>query len=323
MKNLTALTALVTLSVLAACASERSATPVAPTTAEPADAPGALTPDVSAKSKTTFNTYWYQGLAELNRFELEQSRYGEIHKGEAVHIYVTEDFLTDKQVKYEFGDKTNAVPILKLNAYRRFYTGIYPYNLLTSVFTPLGNGPQKPLKATFSAQEWCGHAYSQLNLRDGKYQGEGHSYFQAEADDKFELAAALLEDDVFLRIRRDPTSLPTGEIQVIPGLHYLRLLHKKAGDAPATATLTDAPNNDYGENVRMYEIKYTGKGRTVRYFFEKAFPYQIRGWEEEAAGLGGRTLTTKAKRTNAMLLDYWGKHTNSDAPLRKELGLEW
>lgn len=304
-----------------ACSAERPASPIAPTSGA-ADAPGALTPDAAAKTKNTFNTYWYQGLAEMNRFELEQSRYGEIHKGEAVHIYVTEDFLTDKQVKYEFGDRTNAVGILKLNAYRRFYTGVYPYNVTTSIFTPLGNGPQKPLKATFSAQEWCGHVYAQLNLRDGGYKGLGHSYFQAEADARFDLPGAMLEDDIFIRIRRDPKALPTGEVQVIPGLHYLRLLHKEPGAAPAVASLGDAGITEYGNGLQKYELKYAS-GRTVRVFFDGAFPYQIHGWEEEAKGLGGRSLTTKAKRTNAILLDYWSKHRNSDAPLRKTLGLEW
>ena len=28
-----------------------------------------------------FNKYWYAGNAELTSFELEQARYGEIHKG--------------------------------------------------------------------------------------------------------------------------------------------------------------------------------------------------------------------------------------------------
>ena len=43
-----------------------------------------------------FGDYWYQGKAELNRFELSQVRYGEIRKGDAVLIFVTEDFLKDK-----------------------------------------------------------------------------------------------------------------------------------------------------------------------------------------------------------------------------------
>jgi len=31
-----------------------------------------------------FSDYWRQGLAELNRYRLEQVRYGEVHEGDAV-----------------------------------------------------------------------------------------------------------------------------------------------------------------------------------------------------------------------------------------------
>ena len=50
-----------------------------------------------------FSVYWNQGKAELARYELQQVRYGEIHQGDAVLIFVTEDFLKDKQVKYDYG----------------------------------------------------------------------------------------------------------------------------------------------------------------------------------------------------------------------------
>ncbi len=50
-----------------------------------------------------FKGYWYQGKAELTRYQLEQARYGEIHSGDAVLIFVTENFLLDKQVKHEHG----------------------------------------------------------------------------------------------------------------------------------------------------------------------------------------------------------------------------
>jgi hypothetical protein len=304
-----------------ACSAEAPAQ-VGPGKAAPSG-PKLPSPTESAKTRSTFGSYWYQGLAELNRFSLEQSRYGEIHKGEAVQIYVTEDFLTDKQVKYEFGDRSSAVGILKLNAYRRFYTGLYPYNLLTSVFTPVGGASRSPLKVTFSAQEWCGHVYSQLNLRGGKYEGIGHSYFQAEADSTFSLPDVLLEDDVFVRIRRDPSRLPTGAMKVVPAMHYLRLLHKDPRALDATATLKDASTTEYGEGLKVYEIRYAGVRRVFRVFYEPAFPYQILGFEEESPGLGGRVLTTKAKRTHAALIDYWNRNGNRDAPLRDSLGLEW
>ena len=119
------------------------------------------TPAELAVEHPTFQSYWYQGLAELSRYELTQSRYGELHEGEAVLIFVTEDFLTDLQVKHEYGPATNAVSVLKLNAYRRFYTGLYPYNVMTSVFTPVDGSPT--LKVANSVHEWCGISYMQIN----------------------------------------------------------------------------------------------------------------------------------------------------------------
>ncbi|MCA9563537.1 MAG: hypothetical protein KC561_08610, partial [Myxococcales bacterium] len=94
---------------------------------------GAVDPLTAASEHPSFDTYWYQGLAELNRYSLQQSRYGEIHEGEAVLIFVTEDFDTELQVKWDHGNRDNVVSVLKTNAYRRFYTGLYPYTMMTSV----------------------------------------------------------------------------------------------------------------------------------------------------------------------------------------------
>ena len=186
------------------------------------------------KSKE-FKEYWYSGQAELTRYELEQARYGEIHKGDAVLIFVTEDFHTDKQVKYEKGDRKNVQSVMKLNFTRKFFTGIYPYSMMSSIFSPVD--PSKPaLKVTTSSQEWCGHTFSQLNLRNNKYEGILHSYFQDEGDQKFSIDAVMLEDDIWNKIRLDPSVLPLGEIKIIPGAMYLRLKHMTINAEPATAT---------------------------------------------------------------------------------------
>ena len=47
------------------------------------------------------NNYWSQGKAEVNVYEVSQNRYQENHSGQLVSVFVTEDFLTDKQVKNE------------------------------------------------------------------------------------------------------------------------------------------------------------------------------------------------------------------------------
>ena len=46
-----------------------------------------------------FKKYWFAGDAEISSFTLTQSRYGELRSGDAVLIYVTEDFLPNIQVK--------------------------------------------------------------------------------------------------------------------------------------------------------------------------------------------------------------------------------
>ena len=157
--------------------------------------------DNDKTSSAPFTDYWYAGKAEITRYALEQARYGELRQGDAVLIFVTEDFLSDKQVKYEFGDKDKAVPVLKLNATRKFYTGIYPYSIMTSVFTPV-DGSHASLKVTSSSQEWCGHTFMQFNNRDGGFDSQLRSYFQAEGDQEVRLEQALLEDEVWTRLRR-------------------------------------------------------------------------------------------------------------------------
>jgi hypothetical protein len=93
-----------------------------------------------------FKKQWYAGLAEISRYELKQARYSDVHDGDAVLIFVTEDFMTKDQVKHERGDGER-VSVLKLNFSRNFTTGIYPYSMMTSTFTPV-ESDQRTLKAT-------------------------------------------------------------------------------------------------------------------------------------------------------------------------------
>ena len=46
----------------------------------------AAAPSDSRAAGDQFGRYWYQGKAELTRYELNQARYGELHTGEAVLI---------------------------------------------------------------------------------------------------------------------------------------------------------------------------------------------------------------------------------------------
>lgn len=274
-----------------------------------------------------FDAYWYQGLAELDRYRVEQARYGEVHAGESVMIYVTEDFLSDAHVKWDHGDRTNAVPVLKLNNYARFNTGIYPYTVMTSVFTPIAAGPT--MKLATSVTEWCGMAYSQLNLSDEGYRLRSHSYFQSEGDRDESLPTAILEDELWVRGRQGPGDLPVGELQMIPSMAVVRLMHQRPDPVTVSASLETLDSTaEWSEPVTRYTVAFPD-GRHLQIDFESAFPHRPVAWEQTARALFSRTggdppeLTSTGVLTHSVMLDYWNRNQAADARLRDLLGLEF
>ena len=251
-------------------------------------------------------------------------RYGESHRGDAVLVFVTESMNPRLQVKADSPGR-NDVPVLKLNFTRKFYTGIYPYSIMTSVFTPVDiAGYGLPLKISASFQEWCGQVYMQLNLRDGAYAVQAHSYFEKEADQNFRVDAVLSEDALWNIIRVAPSRLPRGRLEMLPAAIYARFKHQNLEPAPVEATLEAVAATSLEKNPLLrYELRYPQKRRTVVIFFERDFPHRIQGWEESEPQPGDATgvLTTRANRTHTVLVDYWNKHGNHDRRWLKKLGL--
>jgi hypothetical protein len=276
-------------------------------------------------NNASFADYWFQGKAEITRYKLAQMRYGEVHDGNAVLIFVTEDFLPEEQIKYEYGNTPDdLVKVLKLNFTRKFYTGIYPYSMMTSIFSPVNRNAKSTLKVTSTVQEWCGHTFMQLNLRENKYKGQLHSYFQNEGDREFELDKVLLEDEIWTNIRLNPQMLKTGDIKIIPGLQYQRLLHTPPMVVGARAELESISDiSQYQKPLKIYRISYNDLPRQLEIKFESQFPHQIISWEEKyITGSGAANeLTTRAIRTHSIMLDYWNKNNVENKKLLKDLGL--
>ena len=261
--------------------------------------------------------YWYGGKAELTKYNLRQARYGEVHEGHAVLIYVTENFLADAQTKQEFGSD-EAYSVLKLNATKKFLTGLYPYSTMASVFTKMDRADPVTTKISFSAQEWCGHAYMQLNRRGGELQGTVHSYFQRVGDQNFSLPDALTEDGIWTLMRIAPDQLPTGKITLVPSLEHQRMNHSGPETATAEASLAVTTDPEMGDgNMFAYKLVYEA-GRTLTIFFQQEAPYAVKGWREDL----GRGLVTTAIASDQMITDYWSKNRNADRELRRQLGLE-
>ncbi|HNE28393.1 MAG TPA: hypothetical protein PLW66_04460, partial [Saprospiraceae bacterium] len=157
-----ALVVLLSLALVGCGTSPEKLAPARPEAGSPAKGPFNTTP-----VDTGFNHYWFQGQAEIAVYEVQQDRYDSIRPAQEVMVFVTEDFSERKQVKLDAPEQAGAdrVPVLKLNAIRRFHTGIYDYSLMQSVFTPL-DAARHPftLKTSTTVQDWCGQVFAQMNL---------------------------------------------------------------------------------------------------------------------------------------------------------------
>ena len=266
-----------------------------------------------------FNAYWYAGKAEIKTYNLSQARYGELHQGRATVIFVAQPFLKKKGVKPDnFKKSSDRIPVLKMNLLKKFGTGIYPYSMMLSTFTPLKE-PQGLTKASASGQEWCGHIFSQMNKRKNHYDVVSYSYFESEGDSQFELPTIFTEDEIWSRIRLDYKNLPQGEIDIIPGLYYTRLEQHKFKAEKANATL----HIDKTESI--YTLSYPERKRTLAITFNTAFPHEVIRWEETYADkrAPNKRLTTTAILDQSKNIDYWNYSAEKHKSIRKELGVPY
>jgi len=269
-----------------------------------------------------FSDYWYSGEGELSSYSIDQTRYGESRKGQVVMVYVTENFLPNKQVKQEFGEK-KGVTILKLNKINRFVTGIYDYSIMTSVFTPIKfREYPATLKVTCSSQDWCGQSFSQYNLRNRNLEYQQNSYFQSEGDLRKEIDATYTEDDVWTRIRIEPQMLPLGNIEMIPSMEYLRLKHQVFKPYDAVANLILQVNADQ-EEFYLYTLKYPELDRELQIKCQAQFPFKILGWEEKwMMSTPSETEITTAEIKETIQTPYWKLNGSEYINYRDSLQLQ-
>ncbi len=272
-----------------------------------------------------FKGYWYKGLAELSSFSLSQNRYRDNHPGEVVLIFVTENFLTEEQVKDEGKGNGNSTSVLKTNMVRRFSTGLYDYSIMTSVFTPVEAGAfPNTLKMTHSSQDWCGQTFMQVNERRGSYRVRVFSYFEAEGDEDVRSPALPLEDELFNRLRLGPERLPLGRFPMYPSATFCRLNHLAFQAREAEAELRAYGGDHFsGQGLREYVVRFPELDRTVAIVFQDAFPYRIEGWTETYPSLlDGELRTTVAQRRQTIMKPYWSLNRAGDVALRDSLGVQ-
>lgn len=255
--------------------------------------------------------FWFNG-AEVTSYTLSQSHYDQTHPGHAELIYVTEGFEIDKQVKDETG-KGNSAYVLKLNALTTFNTGISSYRTMTSTFRPIDlNKFPHALKSTSTIQNWEGHSFQQFNFRDHGWSVQLRSYSGNIGDKDLTLPEAYLEDELWITLRLDPKSLPTGATEIVPGATFIRFNQLPVAAVKANAKL------DLTGKTGTYTISYPSLGRALSIGFDKKFPHIIRAWTE----ITPKGQTSAVFKERLMNVEYWNMRKPADAQKREELGLD-
>jgi len=293
--------------LLAGCGSVSQAAPDAPLTLVPAG----------------FWSHWGDGKAELAGYTLSQRRYGELRQGEAILVFVTEDFSAKQRVKSD-GGHGDEYPVLKLNEVRDFQTGIYDYNLLTSSWLRLdGRVPLGlPDKVSFSMQEWCGHVYEELVVQPDGLDQRFFSYFDGETTEgKRELPArGVVADAMPMLVRGLGGELvAAGASKEVPWLASApdrRMQHREFRWETATlsrSATSQAVTVPAGSFEAYTVTANVSGGPKTTWWVEAAAPQRLLRWERTDGEVG--------ELTGAVRRSYWQDHGEGREALRAELGL--
>jgi hypothetical protein len=265
-----------------------------------------------------FQRTWGDGRAELSGYRATVLRYGELRSAEVMLLYVTEPMNRRTWIKDDDARGDDRVGVLKLNYSLKFQTGVYPYSVMTSVFSPVDRyrtEPFAPVKVTLSAQEWCGHVFHAVWPGEDRFASQIFSYFASEGEAHGEVttpSGTLYEDALLIQLRELDGHFANGgdwHGPLVPSLWATRRAHRTL--APVDATITRARSTLDGTPVTRFELRYGGYQRT--FDVEVAEPHRVLAWR---CSDGEDVRLLQSTR-----LAYWELNRNGDERHREALGL--
>jgi hypothetical protein len=278
---------------------------------------------VGVSAQGVFWSHWGDGRAELNGYELVQTRYGELRKGQVVLVYVTEPYSRGKKVKVDQFDPSDPdhVNVLKLNAVRKFQTGVYDYSVMTSLFAD-PEDEFRPLEISFSMQEWCGHVYEENHFDELGAEIRLSSYFEGETG-SFALPYGrdlVAEDALLVTLRglaADELQRKDETLTLLGSATHRRLNHLRPVAFSSELSWSERPRSVKvpAGRFEVYEATYDRQdGSRCEYQVEAEYPHRIIGWscsDGEVAQLTGSTR-----------LDYWRTNREGDERWLRQIGFE-
>ena len=284
---------------------------IAPTKERPVEP---TQPPAAVFTSDLFATHWNDGRAEVNGYDLVVPRYGAFRRGVAVAVFVPEPFGNAARVKAEQANHPlqDIFQVMKFNLIEDFPTGVYDYNVMTSVFVAMpgvnGLPTGSPTKISFSAQEWVGQTYEQLLFDKPGIRRSRHGYTDGEGDVRELLnypAGGISEDALLLWARgmAQPFLAP-GQSVTLPLLRSMKVV--RMAHAPITWNNAEFSRGARIEKVRVpaaefdveqYRVATLDGRRTWHIFVEAAFPNRVVKWDVSDG--------TRAELIGSERMAYW------------------
>lgn len=221
---------------------------------------------------------WDDGYAEMCYYDAVTPIYGKPRHYTRVQIVVREWLDPASGVKTDKIDAANAIPVLKLNIAEQIPTENYQYRYMRTLLAD--RYTLAPRKLTAASEEWCGISFKHLRWRDDACTYQSFSYFEGEADQTWQVPAAVVPFEALLlaaremepgKQRRFDSVLPAmrSNRQVAPETASVRL------QAAPTTTSVSVPAGRFTARV------VTGKagGHELRMWIEDAAPHRMLKYE--------------------------------------------
>ncbi len=274
-----------------------------------------------------FDSYWYDGNAEISVYDLEEVRYDEVRKGKRIMVFVTEPLRRSTLIKPDtLISADERYDVIKLNDIRKFTTGIYDYSLMTSVFSCVkaydSIAEMMALKVSFGSQEWCGNVFEIIKWKNGSLKGNLYSYFESDGEPvlKFkEDMKPLFEDNLWILIRElnGPFLVDNSKrsFAVIPSAWQRRKQHVALKQKNAVIEKhAGAKINTSAGRFESVRFVWTIDAMETKVWVEKAWPHKILKWIEPDGSRGSLISSTRQP--------YWRQHANDDSDLRRRLWVD-
>ena len=241
--------------------------------------------------------YWEDGLAEVATYEAERTIYKKKRTFEFTQITVKEEFNLVFNVKTDDYQRTDLLPVMKINQFCQIPADNYPYHFLTSLFFRRDH-PVALFKLTTSSQEWCGNTFKSITDDGVSFKEKFNSYWDGQGEGQRDLRRdVVLEDALSYTLR----ALKFEELPIFT-LTVLDLQQTNKVTPPvyyaAQFRTTSAASQDVLEPAWRVVVTLAPEKENV-YWFAKKYPNILlrqTTWD-------GRNLRLKATRRYA----YWPK----------------